>query len=170
MKRACFIIAVILVGGIISCNKIKDKSAEVSRETKRKVKDKSKDLVNDLFPLFDATVADTKYNKERFKEFLEIELTPDVKNIYAYGDFLGADYKVLIAFRCDSSTLKRIILTKKMAISTNESPGLHFPEEFTWWNKEITNKTKPYKIKDGQGEYLWYDAIKGNAYYEQFSL
>jgi len=43
------------------------------------VKDKSKDLLDKVFPFFDYDKADTKYNRKRFREYLKVELTSDVK-------------------------------------------------------------------------------------------
>ena len=158
---------------VCSCSRIKNKGKEIAEKVETKVKNESKDLIDKLFPAFDAYEADTKYNKERFIEYLSVELTPDVNEIYCYGDFIGVDYKVLFTFRCDSATIHRIIEKKKLEMANdNTDIGLQFSDEITWWNKEKIYKLTPFK----QGEdnkfwqYLWYDKNNKTAYYLQFSL
>jgi len=94
---------------VCSCNRIKNKGKEIAEQVETKVKNESNDLLDKLFPAFDAYESDTKYNKERFFEYLSVELTPDVKDIYCYGDFIGVDYKVLFTFICDATTIHRIL-------------------------------------------------------------
>ena len=79
MKQTIYILTVIIVLTIISCDRIKNKGQELADKTEEKVKDKSKDLVDKVVPHFDTYKPDTKFNKERFKEFLKVELTPDIK-------------------------------------------------------------------------------------------
>jgi len=156
---------------VCSCSRIKNKGQEVTHKIERKVMKVTKYIVNEVFPMYDAHSADTKYNKQRFVDNLKIELTPDVKEIYC--DFpLGIDYKVLIAFTCDSSTIQRIISEKKLALSKEEDIGLNFGEEFAWWDKEKLHRIRPYI----QGEenkywhYLWYDKEHQKAYYLFYTL
>ena len=117
-----------------SCDRLKrkgletvDKTQEKIGEAKRKLKDKKDQVFDEVFTTYDNTKPDTEANKKRFKQHLQIDLTRDVKNIYAYGDFLGADYKVLISFTCNDSTIEKIIATKKMQLTTTkEDDGLFF--------------------------------------------
>ena len=86
---------------------------------------------------------------------------------------MGADYKVLISFNCDTVTLNRIVKANAMTISFKENDdGLLFLDEFPWWNKETIVKIKPFKVgKEYEyWKYLWFDKKSKKAYYEEFSL
>jgi hypothetical protein len=113
------------------------------------------------------------YNKKRFQEYLEIEPTEKVKNIYTYGDFLGADYKVLISFTTDRETIATIVKIKNMNLSEVETDdGLGFTEEIPWGDRDKIESLQPYKIgkEDEYWKYLWYDTKTNQAFYEEFSL
>ena len=158
---------------LFSCGRIKSKGEEVVDKANSKIKTKKDDLIDKVFTTYNSGKSNTKYNKERFKEHLQIGLPADVKDIYAYGDFLGADYKVLIAFNCEPTTINAIVAAKKMVLSDklNDS-GLLFGEEFPWWNQQKIESIVPYKAGvDGEyWYYLWYDSRTKNTYYEEFSL
>ena len=159
--------------GVLSCNKIKSKGKEIASKIKEEVKDKSNDLLDKAFPHFDYDTADTKYNKQRFEEYLEVKLTSDVKEIYCYGDFLGADYKVLFSFKCDSTTIQRIIKKKnlKPVQDINEN-GFGFTVDFKWWDIEKMKRLRPYKVgvENKFWQYLWFDKEVETAFYEEYSL
>ena len=165
---------------LFSCDRIKrkgdavvDKTKQAASQTKQKISDKKNQLIDKVFPTYDNGKADTESNKKRFKEHLQVDLTSDVKNIYAYGDFLGADYKVLIAFTCDQSTVDKIIAAKKMQLTTSkDDDGLFFLDEFKWWDKDKIELLEPYKVgKEAEyWQYLWYDPKTRQAFYEEFSL
>jgi hypothetical protein len=154
--------------GLFSCDKIKHKGQYFLEKSKSKVATK----LDAYFPSYDASMPDTENNKKRFREILKIEVSEDVKNIYAYGDFLGADFKILLAFSCNKTTLKHIIDKNNLQLSNEKSGGLVFGEEFPWWHKKIIAKINPYKIgEEGKfWRYLWYDVATQIAYYEEFSL
>ncbi len=86
MKQAFYILIILFVMAIVSCGRIKNKGQELADKTGEKVKDKSKELADKVVPHFDAYKADTKFNKERFWEFLQVGLTADIKNIYCFDD------------------------------------------------------------------------------------
>ena len=173
------IIYVFLFFFFISCNKIKRKENEIVTKTFIKVVDvkakilKRKDhFVDKIFPAYDG-MPDTKNNKMRFKEHLLVDVSDDVKNIVAHGDFIGVDYKVLITFTCNTYTLNKIVKAMGMALSNKKNDeGLLFPEEFPWWDKNIISTITPYK--GGRelvfSKYLWYNPKTSIAYYEEFSL
>ena len=126
-----------------------------------------------MFPTYDADKPDTEHNKKRFQEHLQVKPTADVNNIYGYGDFLGIDYKVLMAFSCDSITIQNIIHTKGMKpTESKDDDGLLFSKEFAWWNKDQIELLEPYKVgKKGEWwQYLWYNPQTKQAWYEEFSL
>jgi len=170
IRLGIFIIVALFL--FVSCNRIKDKGKDVVAKTEQKIKNKSKDLKNILIPIFDSDRADTKYNKQRFKEFIKIELTPDIKNIYCWGDFLGVDYSVQFSFSCDPTTIKKIIEKKGLTLNNEDNYNLAFSYEFDWWKKEEITKMKPY-MKDVNGDYwqyLWYDKTNSIAYYNEYSI
>ncbi len=114
MRLSTYILTIAFLATLFSCDRLKrkghnvvDKTQEKIIETKQKINDKKNQLVDNVFPTYDNGKPDTENNKKRFKEHLQVDLTNDVKNIYTYGDFLGADYKVLISFSCDTTTLKK---------------------------------------------------------------
>jgi hypothetical protein len=174
------ILTLALLLACISCERIErkgeavvDKTKQAASATKRKIINKTDQVVDKVFPTYDAGQADTDKNKKRFVEHLQVDLTPDVKNIYAYGDFLGIDYKVLISFSCDQTTIDEIITTKKMQLAkSKEDHGLFFSSEVEWWDKDKIEMLVPYKVgKELEyWEYLWYDPKTKQAYYEEFSL
>lgn len=175
-----YVPAFLLLLTTLSCSKIKKKSDQAITATKEtvarineKAHDKKNRLLDKVFPSYDSDKPDTKNNRKRFSEHLQVDPTSDVKNIYAYGDFLGADYKVLIAFTCNQSTIDKIVALKKMQPSTTkDGNGLFFLDEFNWWNKDDLERLTPYIVgKEGDWwEYLWYDPTTKQAYYEEFSL
>ena len=172
-------IALLLIT-LFACDRIKskghnivDKTKEKAIETRQQIIEKKNELIEKAFPTYDCYKADTENNKKRFKELLQTDITTDIKNLYTYGDFMGADYKVLIAFTCDRSTIARIIDSKKMKQAASaEDNGLQFLVEFDWWNKKKIEKLVPYKTgkENEYWKYLWYDPKTRQAFYEEFSL
>jgi hypothetical protein len=156
-----------------ACNKIKSKTQELADKTEQKVKDKSKDLPNQIIPHFDAYTPDTKFNKERFKDFLQVELTPDVKNIYCFDDAIGIDADYQFSFNCDSSTARRIIEKHNLSLdkeTTDYAFGMQ--NDFPWWDKKKIEKLDLYSWKGERQyyQYFWYDAKEQKAYYFDFDL
>jgi len=180
LRYSSNILTLVLLLTFFSCDRIKrkgdtivDKTKQAASETKQKISDKANKLVDKVFPTDDNGKADTENNKKRFKEHLQVDLTSDVKDIYSYSDFLGADYKVLIAFTCDQTTADKIVVTKKMKLTTSkDDDGLIFLEEFKWWDKDKIELLEPYKVGKEQEywQYLWYDSKTKKAFYEEFSL
>ncbi|HEX2683362.1 MAG TPA: hypothetical protein VHL77_05500, partial [Ferruginibacter sp.] len=177
-KPAKILLAFTLLS-VLSCGKLRQKRDSVLSETRKTVNDARRQigeqknkLADKILPGYDSGTPDTESNKKRFKEHLQVALTEDVSNIYAYGDFLGSDYKVLIAFTCDSSTINKIVSVKKMQKTANHDNGLSFPDEIKWWNKDKIALLIPYKKgKEAENwEYLWYDAKTKQAFYEEFSM
>ncbi len=173
MKSIRLILIIIISLTIPSCDKIKNKGLELYEYTEDAIKIKSKDLSDKIFPIFDSETSNTKYNKERFNEYMEIELTDDIDSIYSFGDFLGSDYKILISFKCAPKTIDKIVKAKNMKLSEDaKDNGLLFSGEFKWWDKDVIEKIQPYVRIDKSGDrfYLWYNMNTQKAYYEQFSL
>src|ERR1700709_759178 len=113
MSKTKFILVFGFSSIFFCCNRIKrqgheaiDKAQEKIIEAKQRIRHKRDLLIDKVFPTYDNGVPDTENNKKRCKEHLQVDLSSDVKNIYAYGDFIGIDYKVLISFTCDSTTIE----------------------------------------------------------------
>jgi len=173
MRHKFYVLSVCAILIIAACDRISRKGRELADQAGNKVKSRARDVAEKIFPVFDAHQADTKYNKKRFEEYLEVNVTDDVNAIYAYGDFLGADYKVLIAFTCDSSTVQKIVLRKDLKLSgSRNDDGLLLSNQFPWWDEKVIARIQPYKKieKSGDRLYLWYDKTTRKGYFQQFSL
>ena len=180
LRLTIYILTISFLATFSSCDRLKkkghevvDKTHEKIDETKQNIIDKKDQLVDKVFPTYDNGKPDTENNKKRFREHLQVDLTNDIRNIYAFGDFFGVDYKVLISFNCDTSTINKIAKRKNMTLSTKDNDeGLFFSAEFPWWDKEKIAKIKPYKVgKEYEyWQYFWYDSKSKTAFYEEFSL
>lgn len=135
--------------------------------------------LENVFPTFDSDKSDTENNKKHFRNFLNVEITPDVKNIYCFDDAIGADVDYMFAFNCDSMTIKRIIEVNELvkdSIPGGNQEGLQ--HDFFWWDKERINELIGYKRTTSDGRegaktynrILWYDESNGKAYYFEYSL
>lgn len=98
MNRTAVLYLAVALCAAAGCKRIKQKAKAIAKD--------SADIV---FPVFDSYKADTKYNKKRFADFLEIEITSDVKNIYCYNDAIGIDASYQFAFNCSEQTAAKII-------------------------------------------------------------
>ena len=79
----------------------------------------------------------------------------------------------MFSFTCDTATIQRIIEKKNLKqFSDNMNEGLHFGEDFHWWNKNKILEIKPFKsgIENEFWQFLWYDKENKKAYYQEFSL
>ena len=126
-----------------------------------------------VFSQFDPDKPDTKANKERFNEFVGVELTEDVKNIYCFDDAIGIDADYQFAFNCDSATIKRIIEKQHLERdSLTTDYGFGMQNDFPWWDKQKIATLPLYSWnKDEQYfKYLWYDSNEQKAYYFEFDL
>ena len=149
------IVGIVIFSSIFSsCDRLKGKGKQTVAGTKQtigqanqKLSREKEQLIDEVFPKYDYQKVDTENNKKRLKEHLQIPLTDDIKNIYAFRDFLRIDYKVLIAFTCDQATINRVVAAKKMELSTKKSDdGLYFLDEFPWWDKDQIELLQPYKV------------------------
>jgi hypothetical protein len=158
---------------VCSCNRIENKGKEIAEDAKHSIKEKLNDLVDKVAPHFDAYTPDTKYNKERFKEFLQVELTSDIKNIYCFDDAIGIDADYQFAFNCNLQTAERIKEKHHMVEDTeNAEMAMGLQNDFVWWDKKKIEKLKLYSCK-GEHEYyqfFWYDEKEQKAYYFDFDM
>ncbi len=173
MKQTIYISTIIFALTIVSCDRIKNKGQELAEKTEKKVKDKSKDFVDKVVPHFDAYKPDTKFNKERFKDFLKVDLTPDIKNIYCFDDAIGIDADYMFSFNCDTTTARKIIEKHQLKLdkeTTDYAFGLQ--HDFDWWDKKKIEKLDLYSWQGDRQyfKYFWYDKTEQKAYYFDFDM
>jgi hypothetical protein len=162
---------------LISCNRIKNKTEQIADKAKSKAKKeivKQTDRVIDkVFPPFDHDKPDTENNKKRFADFLQIEITPDINEIYCFDDAIGIDADYMFSFNCNSETSKKIIKTHGLTLDkTNSDNGFNLQHDFDWWNKDRIAQLDKYSWTNGQGyhKYYWYDLENKKAYFFDFDL
>jgi hypothetical protein len=156
---------------LIGCDQIKQD--ESSNVVKQKLKKSAATIINKVIPQFDANTADTKFNKERFKEFLKIDLTADIKSIYCFDDRIGINADFQFSFNCNASTVAKIIEKHHLKLDTqNENLAFGLQTEFNWWQKAKIKKLKLYSWTNGQNyfKYFWYDEREKKAYFFDFDV
>lgn len=136
----------------------------------------AKKIIDPFFPPFDSDQPDTEANQKNFRHFLQVDITPDVKNIYCFDDAIGQDADYMFSFNCDSTTAAAII--KKLDLSKDSLTGDN-PEglqhDFAWWDKKRIHELTGYswhgntQRKDLHKRF-WYDTIDQKAYFFQYSL
>lgn len=158
---------------VFTCGKVKKESKKLAVETGQKIKEKAKDAIDKMVPSYDAYKPDTKANKKRFKEFLGVEPTADVKNIVCIDDAIGIDATYKFSFQCDDSTIKKIA-AKLLLVKTEKDnvTGLNLGPEVPWWDVGRIMNLEPY-WKKGEHEtywYLWFDKIDKQAWFLTFDM
>jgi hypothetical protein len=158
---------------LFSCNRIRRKGQEMIDRAGAKISQHKETAVDKVIPYFDSNKPDTRFNKLRFEEFFGFPPTPDVKNIYCYGDRMGIDAKFMFSFQCDTTTRNRIVTQLKLQESkrpNNFSSG-SWPA-FYWWDSEKIATLNPYFLKVGHKyhRYLWFDKDRQMLYYLDFDL
>ncbi len=166
-----------LIFGLLSCDRIKRKTEQVTNNVKTRTKEEierqTKRVVDTILPTFNHDKPDTENNKERFKDFIKVEITPDVKNIYCFDDAIGIDADYMFSFDCNSSTSNKIIEVNGLELDTvNSDNGFYIQHDFDWWNKEKIAKLAKYSWTNGDRffKYYWYDKKNGKAYFFEFDL
>ncbi|PLX09708.1 MAG: hypothetical protein C0596_01205 [Marinilabiliales bacterium] len=130
-------------------------------------------LVDKVFPRFDHDVPDTKSNKQRFKEFIQVELSSDIKNIYCFADNLGIDSDYMFAFNCNPETSQKIIDKHNLKLDTiNTDNAFGIQHDFPWWDKDKIKELDKYSWTNGNEyyQYYWYDEDNQQAYYFDFDM
>ena len=163
----------LLVIGLLSCHRIRHKGDEALKWTRQALAEKKANARDKIIPHFDAFQPDTKFNKKRFEEFFHFYPSPDVKDLYCFGDMIGIDQDFQFAFNCDRATVNKIVSNLgliKQSFPDESSSGLWHC--FPWWDSARIVILAPYKMK-GEHElyrYLWYDSSRGKAYYFDFDM
>ena len=118
MKNLIFIL---LISSFASCDRIKSKTKEtaikIKDKTGQEVKKQSRKIIEKVFPVFNSHTADTDNNKARFRDFLKVDLSEDVKNILCYDNAIGIDASYAFSFNCNSETSRKIIETNKVNLT-----------------------------------------------------
>jgi len=171
--RICILTLLSLTFLFGSCNNAKKKAEDSAEKIKKKIIEKKDKLIDEVMPIFNSDVPDTKSNKKRFKEFLKTEATADVKNLYCYDDAIGIDADYQFAFTCNDSTIQKIITNLGLTKTVKENIiGLSFASDFPWWDTAHINRLEPY-WKKGEHEtywYLWFDEKTKKAYFFTFDM
>lgn len=173
MKQRLYILILLAALTVFSCDRAKNKGKELADKAVERVENKSRDLIDKVLPHFDAYNPDTKYNKKRFKDFLQVELTADIKNIYCFDDAIGIDADYMFSFNCDTTTARKIIEKHHLKIEkTRTDYAFGLQHDFEWWDK---NKIEKLTLYSWQGDhqyfkYFWYDNTEQKAYYFDFDL
>ncbi len=170
-------LVVLLILSSNSCTRIKNKTKQISDKAKSRAKQeiiKQKDrAVNKVFPPFDHDKPDTENNKKRFLDFLKIDITSDITEIYCFDDAVGIDVDYMFSFKCNLETSEKIIKIHELDInSTSTDNGFGLQHDFNWWDKKQIERLDKYEWTNGEGyhKYYWYDIESGKAYYFEFSL
>lgn len=148
-------------------------SCERIRHTRQQWKEKTNRMIDRVAPRFDAFQPDTPCNRERFKEFLQVDATKDVQHIYCFNDDIGIDADYQFAFQCDHATVRRIIEKHQLTVNKEVvDPAFGLQSDFNWWDKKKIAALKLYSWSDdGQYfKYFWYDESEHQAYYFEFDL
>jgi len=171
--RPFYIITQLAFIAMLSCGRVKQKSLEVVDNTKTKLSEKKAALEDKLVPYYDAYNPDTKFNKKRFEEFFGFAPTADVTAIYCHADEMGIDHDYQFSFRCDTSTVSKIVNhLKLMKAERPDSFSRGLWHNFAWWDSTGIATLKPY-VKKGDHDtfwYLWYAPAKSKAYYFEFDM
>lgn len=162
---------------IVSCDRITRKGEYVVEKTGEKVKGvvkrQTRKVADWAFPQFDPDKPDSDNNKIRFKDFIQIEITPDVQGIYCFDDAIGIDQDYMFSFKCSPSTSDRIIAKHHLSVDTlNSDNGFGMQHDFEWWNKARIEQLQKYSWTDGKHyhKYYWYDSQTQKAYFFDFDM
>lgn len=167
----------LLILSSISCGRIKNKTKQISEKAKSKAKreiiKQTDRVVDKVFLPFDHDQPDTENNKKRLQDFLKVEITPDVTEIYCFDDAIGIDADYMFSFKCNSETSEKIIKIHGLAINTtNSDNGFGMQHDFDWWDKERISQLDKYSWTNGKGyyKYFWYDLENEKAYFFDFDM
>ena len=163
----CILIAICIT--FASCDRVKNKSGKAIDA----VKTEAGEVADFIDPKFDTDKPDTDNNKAQFKKFINVPITPDIKNIYAYGDAKGADRKYQFSFNCDITTVNSIIKRLNLKLDKDEDTYNNGEwESFPWWDQSFVVNNAPYYrvINEGILSYLWYNTATKKAYFSVVDL
>ena len=146
------------------------------KKGKEKTSEIATNAIERVFPTFDSEKPDTEANKKNFRNFLKVDITPDVKNIYCFDDAIGQDADYMFSFSCNSITAQKIIEKhelKKDSLLGNNPDGLQ--DDFFWWDKKKLKELESYSWdskNEGKNVHkiFWFDNKNEKAYYFEYDL
>lgn len=162
----------LLAAATCSCDRIRHKSRELAHQAKQHAQARTKHLADKVMPHFDAYQADTEDNKKRFRDFLQVPLTPDVQRIYCFDDAIGIDAGYQFGFACDTATVRRIVLKHGFTRDQRPSYSVRVGQEFVWWRwDKVEQLPRYYRAGDETYfQFFWYDSARQQAYYLDYDL
>lgn len=122
---------------------------------------------------FDSNKPDTGNNHFHYEQLLGVKITPDVKNLYSFGDEIGIDASYYLAFECNIETAKRILTSNSLIKDTEKGNLLIGGFKQKWWNEtEIDTLTRYLFTNDTRTyfKYFWYNENNQHAYFLDFDL
>ena len=173
MKKTVNIFLSIIFLSQLSCGRIKNKSKELVHKTTEKISERADDLEDKVIPKFDPETPDSKYNKKRFKDFLKVPVTEDVKNIYCSSDAIGIDASYQFAFNCSRTTADNIIKNLELKIDkSKESGGYGIHHDFNWWDLEKIKLLDlySYNFENNYFRCFWYDELEQKGYFFDYDM
>lgn len=121
------------------------------------VKRQTRKVADVVFPQFDPGKPDSDNNRIRFKDFIQVEITPDVQNIYCFDDAIGIDQDYMFSFNCSPSTSEKIIAKHHLTADTlNTDNGFGMQHDFEWWDKARIEQLQKYSWTDGKQYHRYY--------------
>lgn len=163
----------ILLAGLFSCDRIKNRTGKVRENVREVIEEQTRKIIYEIYPPFDHDKPDTENNKQRFRDFIKVEITPDVKNIYCFDDAIGIDSDYMFSFNCSPATSQKIINVHKLTLDTlNSDNGFMMQNDFDWWERERIQDLQKYSWTDGNRffKFYWYDEEQKKAYYFDFDM
>lgn len=168
----------LLFTALFSCTRVKEKAAAWSERARDKAHEQlekqTQNVLDQIVPTFDHGRPDTDNNKQRFRDFIRVELSPDVQGIYCFNDDVGIDADYMFAFKCNSTTSEKIIRTHGFQPDTarDRDDGFGLQHDFPWWDKTRIARLPKYAWTDGAQyfKYYWYDEAAQQAYFFDFDL
>ncbi len=171
MKTGFFVMLVVSFS-LFSCEKIKTQSHKTKKRVLDKVEKQIAHQVEKIYPRFDHNKPDTENNKKRFKDFLNVDITLDVENIYCFDIAIGFNATYIFSFNCNPATSLKIIERNKLTLDTLNINSSQLQYDFEWWDKEIVAQLPQYSWTDGKSYFkqYWYDEKNEKAYFLDFDL
>lgn len=124
-------------------------------------------------PPFDSRIPDTENNQFHYEHLINVKLTPDVTNLYTYGDELGIDASYYLAFECDRNTALHIVKTNNLKEDTKNGIPLSSGFNMPWWSEREIESLQRYVYQNEEGtyfKYFWYNTKNRHAYFLDFDL
>lgn len=158
---------------LTSCHQMIGKTRAFGNNVREHVSITIDEIFDRVFPRFDAFHPDTKANKKRFDEFIKIQRTADIRQIYCYDDAIGIDADYMFSFHCSPKSAKKIIQQHHLIpdpSSSDFASGLQ--DDFPWWNKEkiATLERFSWKGEHEYFKYFWYDSLEKKGYFFDFDM